>query len=419
MRRVLTLLILSVVAITAAWWIAHLPGEANLSIGTMTVEASSPVMVLSGIILFVVLYGLVRLVAGVISMPRRMARWRRERNRAAGDIAVNRTLLALAAGDEGDARREAARARRLLGETPQTLLLSAQAGQLAGRDAEAETSYRALAEREDVAFIGLRGLLRIALARQDWAEAAEIARRAEAAHPGAAWLREERAQLAIRSGAWREALTLSNSETPRAALGVAAAEAESDPAAALRLARQAYRDDPSLTPAVLAYASRLRAAGHERRALGVLRNGWSINPHPALATAFLANTTDSLARLKLAERLAEARIGHPETELMLAQCALAAGDTVQARRRAEAAQGKMNQRRVWTVLAEIEEREHGDTEAMRTALRGAATALPDPEWRCNSCGTAHEKWSAVCPTCRATGRIRWMSVDQDRTVIAA
>jgi HemY protein len=250
-------------------------------------------------------------------------------------------------------------------------------------------------------------------------EAAAIARRAEAAHPGAAWLREERAQLAIRSGAWREALTLAPSDGPRAALGVAAADAESDPALALRLARQAYRDDPSLTPAVLGYALRLRLIGHERRALGVLRNGWSVNPHPDIAEAFLARTTDSVARLKFAERLAEANLGHPETELLLARCALAAGDTAVARRRAQAAQGRMNQRRVWTLIAEIEEREHGDGEAMRLALRGAATAQADPTWRCDSCGTAQEAWHAVCPSCQATGRMRWMSVDHDRNVIAA
>jgi HemY protein len=394
MRRVIGIILTATVSVAVAWWVAHLSGEASVSIGEFSVEATAPVMVLALVIMFVVLYLAVR-------------------------FAVNRTLLALAAGDEGDARREASRARRLLGATPQTLLLSAQAGQLAGRDAEAEGHFRALAEREDVSFIGLRGLLRIALARQDWAEAAAIARRAEAAHPGATWLREERAQLAIRSGAWREALTLTGSDSQRAALGVVAAEAESDPATALRLAKQAYRDDPTLTPAVMAYALRLRGIGHERRALGVLRNAWAANPHPDIAEAFLARSLDSVARWKFAQRLAEANLGHPETELMLARAALAAGDIPAARRRAQAAQARMNQRRVWAVIAEIEEREHGDGEAMRLALRGAATAQSDPTWRCDACGTPQDSWHAVCPTCQATARMRWVSGDQDRNVIAA
>jgi len=419
MLRVIGIVIVAAIVVAGAWWIAHLPGAASFNIGDLTIEASAPVMILAGILLFAVLYLAVRLVAFILSLPRRIARWKRERNRHYGDIAVNRALLALAAGDEGDARREAGRARRLLGETPQTLLLSAEAGRLAGREAEADGHFRALAEREDVAFIGLRGLLRSALARQDWDEAAALARRAEAAHPGAAWLREERAQLAIRSGAWREALSLAPQDAPRAVLGVAAAEAEADPVIALRLARQAYRDDPSLTPAVLGYATRLRAIGHERKAMGVLRNGWTINPHPDLAAAFLSPAPDSLARLRLAERLAPANPDHPETHLLLARCALDAGDTALARRHAEAAQARMNQRRVWAVLAEIEEREHGDGDATRTALRGAAVANADPSWRCDACGTAQESWHAVCPACKVTGRMRWSSVDHDRNVIAA
>src|SRR5699024_6142880 len=121
--------------------------------------------------------------------------------------------LALAAGEKADARREASRARRLLGDTPQTLLLSAEAGRLSGRDDEAEAMFHRLAERKDAAFLGYRGLLRQAMARQDWAEAASLARQAEAAHPGAAWLREERAQLAIRTGNWAEALELFDAST--------------------------------------------------------------------------------------------------------------------------------------------------------------------------------------------------------------
>src|SRR5439155_24956275 len=175
----------------------------------------------------------------------------------AGDVAVTRTLLALAAGERGDARREASRARRLLGDTPQTLLLAAEAGRLAGRDDEAQTAFRALAARQDAAFLGLRGLLRQAIEREDWAEAAALARQAEDVQPGAAWLRHERARLAVRAGNWSDALALADAEAPKAALAAAAAEAEPDASRALRLAKQAWQDDPSLPSAALAYATRL------------------------------------------------------------------------------------------------------------------------------------------------------------------
>src|SRR5580704_10833659 len=105
------------------------------------------------------------------------------------------------------------------------------------------------------------GLLRNAIEHEDWSEATALARQAETVQPGAAWLRHERARLAVRAGNWSEALALADADAPKAALAAAAAEAEPDASRAMRLARQAWQDDPSLPSAALAYASRLRAAG--------------------------------------------------------------------------------------------------------------------------------------------------------------
>ena len=166
------------------------------------------------------------MLGALVRLPRTLRERQAARRRRAGDAALTRTLLALAAGETGDARREASRARRLLGDTPATLLLAAEAGRIAGRTDEAETAFRALADRDDAAFLGLRGLLRQAIEREDWAEATALARQAEAVEPGAAWLRRERARLAVRAGEWSDALALADADAPKAALATAAAEAE-------------------------------------------------------------------------------------------------------------------------------------------------------------------------------------------------
>jgi HemY protein len=327
---------------------------------------------------------------------------------------VTKALVALAAGEKADARREASRARRLLGDTPQTLLLAAEAGRIAGREDEAETAFRALIVQDGAAFLGFRGLLRQAMTREDWTEAAALARRAEAAHPGAAWLRQERAQLAIRAGHWAEALELADPDAPKAALGAAAAEAEADPARALRLARQAWKQDPAFAPAALTYARRLRTDGRESRAQAVLAKTWQLAPHPDLADLALAPVTDPLARTQAAKRLTAHNPEHAESRLLLAHTALAAGLTGEARHQAEAAVASgVNQRRVWLLLAEIEEEERGDTEAgrmaQRDALRRAAGADPDPGWQCRVCHAPAAEWHPACPICASAGSLRWDS----------
>jgi HemY protein len=412
MRRVLLFLFFAVVIIAAAWWLALLPGTVSAEIGTFSFEAELPVVALGLLVLFILLYLLVRLIGGTVLFPESVRRWRTGRRRESGDLAVTRTLVALAAGDTGDARREAARARRLLGDTPQVLLLTAEAGRLSGRESEAEAAFQALAGREESAFLGLRGLLRQAMARKDWEQAAVLARKAEAAHPGAAWLRGERSQLAMRVGSWSEALALADPDSPKAALATAAAQAETDPTQGLRLAKQAWNEDPRLAPAAMAYARRLREAGREKRAQDVLRRTWAAAPHPGIGEMALAPHADPLARVQEAKRLAQENPDHPETHLLLAQVSLAAGLIGEARHQAEAARAAgLNDRRLWMLLADIEETERGDSEegraAQRDALRAAAVADPDPVWRCSACGSAQDAWRAACPVCGTPGSLVW------------
>jgi HemY protein len=357
------------------------------------------------LLLFAILYALLRLLGALVRLPRTIRDRRSRRRRVSGDLAVTHTLLALAAGDTGDARREASRARRLLGDTPATLLLAAEAGRIAGRGDEAEAAFRALADRHDAAFLGLRGLLRQAIERGDWPAAMALARQAEGVQPGAAWLRRERARLAVRAGEWSDALALADANAPKAALATAAARGTRDATQALRLARRAWQEDPSLAPATLEYAKRLRETGREARALSAIRHSWSIAPHPDLAEFALATVTDPLARTQAAQRLTEANPTHAESRLVLARTALEAGLTGEARRHAEAAVAAgINQRRLWLLLAEIAEAEGGD---QREALHRAATADPDPVWRCEACHTAHAAWHPACPDCFTVGSLRW------------
>jgi HemY protein len=411
MRRVLWIVAAGAIAVAIAWWIATLPGRVAVDFSGFSIETTTPVAVVLAAVALLLLLVLLRLLIALVALPRTLRRWRHRRRQAGGEQAVTRTLVALAAGDAA-ARRLAERARRLLGDTPQTLLLCAEAGRLAGADAEAEGFYRRLADRDDAAFIGLRGLFRQAIAREDFREAAALARRAEAIHPGAQWLREERTTLAVRTGDWNQALLLADGSTDRVAFATAAAEAEPDAARALKLARQAWQDNPAFAPAALAYARLLRASGRESRAQEAIRAAWKAEPHPDLADFALATLTDPIARVREGGKLAAVNAAHPESQFLLARLSLAAGLTGEARHHAAAARrAGLQQRRLYLLLADLEAAEHGDTEAGRLAqhdaLRQAAAAEPDPVWRCEHCGAAHAHWLPFCPACHTPGPIKW------------
>jgi HemY protein len=210
--------------------------------------------------------------------------------------------------------------------------------------------------------------------------------------------------------------------SPVAALATGAAQAETNPDRADRFARQALKADPSFAPAVLARAGLLRARGREKNAQAVLAEGWKRSPHPDIAALALAPATDKLARMKAAQQLTAGQPDHPESRLLLARTALDAGVVGEARRHLEAVKNSgLNQRRAWLLQAELEEEERGDTEAgrlaQRDALRNAAAADPDPEWRCSVCHTPQATWRAACPVCLTPGGLVWSSPAASPTAV--
>ena len=406
MRAAIGFVLLAALAVAGAWWLAGLPGSFTATVSGTTLTTSTPVALLLLGVLFLLVYAVARLLAAILRTPLGLRRWRSRRQLQGGDQAVTRALLALAAGDAVGARREAERGRSLLGATPLTLLLSAQASRQAGREDEAEATFKELAGRKDASFLGLRGLLRQATARGDWSAATALARRAEAAYPGAAWVKEERLQLALRSEHWSDALRLAPSQVAPA-LGAAAAIASPSPGEATKLAKRAWQADPKLPVAAIEYSRRLRDAGKERQAQTVLQQAWTTTLHPDVAAAFLSRISDPAERLRAAPWLVRGAAEHPESHMLLGRLSLDAGLPAEARRHAEAAlKAGLKQQQVWRLFADIAEAE-GDQAGARDALRVAADADPDPSWRCEECGTPQAAWTAVCPACSTAGRIGW------------
>lgn len=408
MRRVVSWLLVAALVVAGAWWVAGLPGRVALDVAGLSLEASAPVGVVLGVVALLALYAVFRAIGFVLFLPGRIGAWRAGRRRAAGDAAVTRALVTLAAGEGRAARKAAEKARSLLGSTPQTLLLAAEAARQEGDEDAAAKIYETMTGRTDAAFLGLRGLFRQALLRGDWDAAAKFARQAEAIQPGASWLRQARLELAARTGDWAPALALAGPDAPMAALATAASVAAGSAEGAERLARQAFRADPSFVPAALEYARRLRVAGREGRALEVLREAWTNTAHPTLAELALLPVTEPLARVRAAAGLVRHRPEHPESHLLLGRLSLEAGLVGEAQRHAKAAVASgLRDRRAFLLLADVEEAAHGDPEAVRMALREAANADPDPAWHCGVCNAAYPEWHPACPQCQTPASLTW------------
>jgi HemY protein len=422
MIRLVLFLVAAVAVSLLAAWLADHPGQVALTWQGMHVETSFPILMIGVLLLgalLVVAFEIVRLLGGA---PRRIGRRLRRSRVDRGYHALAQGLVAAAAGDTAAAKALKRRAEKLLEHAPATLLLSAQTAQLEGDEGAARTRFEEMLKHQETEFLGLRGLLAQAMKDNDWQSALALARRAYLRRPNTPWVLTTLFDLQTRSGLWTEALTTVSdmarhklidrpTATRRRALlhhqRAAAQRAAGRPYEALYLARKAHKLQPDFAPIAVQASALAEQSNQPRVARKVLESAWKAKPHPALAKAYVALGGNSSAseRLKLVERLHQLQPRHLESELALAEQAIAARAWPAAREALERARKLSPTASVYRLLAEVAQAE-GDGEQARAFLAQAVDAAPDHAWLCETTGQVRANWSAFGPDGRFDS-LRW------------
>lgn len=422
------LILFLVIAIALAWgvvWIADNPGQMSLEWGGWRVDTSAGVLGMAVLVFAVAVALFYRLWLFLTRAPGRIGDALKERRSQKGYKALTKGMVAVAAGDAEEAKRQVGKADGLLGEPPLTLLLKAQAAQLNGDEGAAESFFTAMLDDPEMEFLGLRGLLNQATKRGDDAGALELAHRAQALNPKSAWLADTVFQLEAQAGSWLAAdealkrvgkLTdLSKRDVCHrhavALLGQSVeAETAGDAQGAIKFAQKAVNEDLSLIPAAAHLSRLLLANATARKAKNVIEKAWSIQPHPDLVAMYFtaANAGDSLKKVAAAQKLLDLKPGAPDGHIAVAVAALEAQLWGQARTHLQAAMdGGRETRTVLTLMARLEEEDRGDKDAARTWLARAATAVADPAWVCGHCGHVDAHWTPHCPKCQTFDSLAW------------
>ena len=131
MKRATLLVVLVGLVAFAFAWIADRPGTVAITWQGWQIDAPIGMLFAAAAVLVFLSVALYALLRWLVRLPGEFIRRRRARRRRRGYAALTRGLVAVAAGDPNEARRQSRRAQVLLDEPPLTLLLSAQAAQLA------------------------------------------------------------------------------------------------------------------------------------------------------------------------------------------------------------------------------------------------------------------------------------------------
>lgn len=420
-RRLALFVVVTAVLVAAAVWLAERPGQAVIH--WLGWKITAPVPVVIGALLALLAAGalLIRLVRAIVGAPGRWLAARREKRTRAGYRALSDGLAAVAAGDRKGAKRLARRADKLLADSSLTGLLTAQAATLDGNESEAERRLATMVERPETAFLGLKGLLDLALKRHDHAAALDYARRAWALGGPAAGLAATLFDLQARAGQWTEAeATLAEARKRgslsagtlarfRALVLLERARAEGQPLQALRAALDAHKADPGLGAAAVQAATLLHRADKPRKAASVLLDTWRIAPHPDLVESWLAlaPAETPLQRLKRLDKLVKTNPDAPDGHIALAETALAAKLWGVARTHLERALEQRPSTGLYVLLARLEREERGDERAATAWMAKTATAPAELAWTCATCGKPTDRWASTCPHCGAVDSLEW------------
>ena len=432
MARTLSLMLVVAGAMLLVAWLAGAPGLASVEFAGWRLDTSFGGLLVLVVVLAFVLVLVDRLWRATTGAPGRFRLWRQARRERNGYAALSRGLVAIAAGDASEARRQAQIADRALGAPPVVRLLSAQAAQLAGDEAAAHMHLEAMRALPETEFVALRGLVAAAIKSGDTPGALALARRARELKPAAPWVSAALVELETRSGDWAQAgETLVAAKRhkllePAIADGQAAAawhaQARILAAAgklreAIAMAERAHRlapERPELSATLaLLYArdARARAAGN------LVEKEWARHPHPDLLVAYRAArpVANALQWVKQVERLAKLAPLHRETHVAQAEAALGAQLWGEAKRHANAAiaaetagrPGLEPSQSLCDLMVRIARAQGEDAESEQHWLARASQAQSDAAWTCSSCGQPHETWLALCTQCGAFDRLEW------------
>jgi len=407
-------------------WLMDNPGQVLLNWNSYQLRMDLSVL-LSAVVIIAGLTAICyRIWGGIKKAPSKITSVLKNRRRNQGYTALTRGMVAVAAGDAAEASRQVKRADVLLNEPPLTMLLSAQTAQLNGDEKAAARFFKAMSENPETEFLGLRGLLNQALKNGDKDQALTLARQAYRLRPKSEWVVNTLYDLQTKSGQWADAretvddkvkaklIESTDGNRLKSVLALQLgleAETLGDLDDAFKQFKTAVQLNPDLVPGVVKLSKIWIERARPKKAIQLIEKSWARQPHPDYVNIYFEAThaihgrnkpsMNAMDQVKAAQQLSKANIGDEASDICVAQAALDAELWGEARTHLERhLDGNgMLQKRIFRMMAVLEEREHGDVATSREWLMRASTAPADAAWVCSSCGNTVSDWSLICGNC--------------------
>lgn len=416
------------VLVIASVWLISQPGIMNFNFLGYDVTILTGVFLICVVLLMMIVSYILRMVHAIFSVPKVVAEYRQESRQKAGYKSLTRGLVAVAAGDTDKATQYSKDTVKLLGQKQGLpLLLQAQAARMRGEEMLAKNLFEELVKDRDMAFLGIRGLLKSALDKKDYVQALAQARAALKLHPNQAWLNKIVYTLELKNHHWEEALNLSRKAQKSKAISPQKIISDQiaihlmrydydvtqgNEGSAMRELKLAFKLDNFFVPTVLRYAHYYRTNSKNKKAIQLLENTWKVNAHPELAALWneLAPSKGkdlNTKKLAWAQKLVEMNPNSAASHIAAANVAIELGYWGEAKAYLMAAEKLYPSTQVYYLRAIVEQNISHNDDKVEEVLEKANQALPSKVWTCSETGMVYDEWVAIAPPHDSFNTIIW------------
>ena len=431
----------------AIWLLSH-PGQTVINWFDYTLTIQNGILFFALATLFLMLIGIYHIFYKLTRLPKTISHYRERSRHKKGLLAITHTLSALAAGNGKTALKQAEKTRHLLPKGHGLpLLLEAQSAYLYGKKGLAQNKFEQLLDHKDTNFLGIHGLLKMALDQRNYKLALHYARSAISTNKENAkqfWLVMATYQLELKNHLWDNAFEtskhliklpkvkqddslLNKIKSDQVAIHLLHHDHykdEGNDIAAYSALQLAYKINPAFAPTIDRLCAHYLNHDKPKKAISLIKKSWKKSPHPDLATWWENLSPYRKQSNVKGKKLEEKSVQWTKTLIALNKenaeshiaCAKKAIDLqlwYLARESLEKAQHlSPPTARIFRLLAIVEQNAGLNDQALDKVMQRAGQALPDKTWTCQETGLVYQEWNAIADPHGSFNTIIW-----DRPVI--
>ncbi len=397
------------ILIAGAIWLLSLPGHMDLSLANYNIHIKTGLFFIALIVALIVFIKTIQTITSIISLPHLFKQRKEKKN---WQKAYSELIKSITAGTFGDGKAMARAARKAESLLPiknsLPIFLEAQAAHIRNEDKQAQQKFEHLLKNKETMPLGLQGLLRTAIDKQEYKKALHFCEKLFKLYPKQPWVLQTYYQLLIKNSDYLSALNIGQKAVKYKA--VSREQYTSDKIAIYynlsedkagdlkKYLGKALSLDKSFTPTVIKLSQHYIQNNQPNKAASLIKAAWKTNPHPALGEIWKAlapSLEKTKKHQKWFESLSALNKEHFESYMLLADCYLENENKQQAIENSLKAWATYPSKRCLNMCQNID------------PTFPSHSTLPDNVWICKDSGLIYDAWTPLAPPHDSFNTITW------------